>query len=114
MTYEQLMTDLSAAGCFPQLRRHGNGSLDVTTVRQIAPDGSRAAPLIRTLLDGQGRWLLTVFGEEFYQVPDPEHVPAATIDMLRAMDDCMKFSPEVIGNHRLIRVNLRNSETDDE
>jgi hypothetical protein len=113
MTYEQLVTDISAAGCFPQLRQHGNGTFDVTTVRRIAPDGRREAPLIRTLLDSQGRWLLTVFGEEYYQVPDPEHVPAATIDMLCAMDYCMNFSSEVIRNHRLIRVNLRDAETGD-
>lgn len=114
MNYEQLVADLGAAGYFPQLRQHGNGTSDVTTVRRIMPDGRREAPLIRTLLDRQGRWLLTVFGEEYYQVPDPECVPAVTIDMLRAMDNCMNFSSEVIREHRLIRVNLRNAETGDE
>ena len=77
-------------------------------------DGTRVAPLIRTFLDHTGRWILTVLGEDFYQVPDSERVPAATIEILRAMDYCMHFSPEVIRKYNLIELDPTEFETADE
>jgi hypothetical protein len=103
MTYQRLMAAITAAGCFPQLRQFRDGAVDVDTVRDLDEDGYRVAPLIRTFIDRQGRWVLTVFGECFYHVPDPEDVPAATLDMLQAMDECMTFSPDVIRHYNRIR-----------
>ena len=114
MTYERLMTEITAAGCFPELRQNENGILDVTTVCRIAPDGRRVAPLIRTFMDRKGRWLLTVFGEWYLHVPDPETVPTATVDMLRAMDRCMDASPIVVKKYNLIELRTVNFEPDDE
>jgi hypothetical protein len=114
MTYERLMTEIIASGCFPELRQNEYGILDVTTVCRIAPDGRHVAPLIRTLLDRNGRWLLTVFGEWYLHVPDPETVPAATVDMLRAMDRCMNPSPKVVKKYNLIEIRSVNFEPADE
>jgi hypothetical protein len=98
---EELVAALTAAGHFPQVLEIESWSPCgvVETARTF-----RTAPLIRTFKDRQGRWVLTVFGEEYYHVPNETDVPEATIDMLRAMDRAMNFSPEVIRNHGLIEL----------
>jgi hypothetical protein len=103
MTVDEIIAEVSAAGYFPFFRKWGNES-GVESVRTRSPGGQYYSPLIKTIQDESGRWYLTVFGEECYYIPEEGAVPAVTIEMLRAMDNCMRFSEEIIAKYRLERI----------
>lgn len=116
MAPEDVVAALSAAGHFPDFLEIDSLSAYpvVDTARTRDPGGSRRAPLIRTFKDRNGRWVLTVFGEWYFQVPNEADVPAATITMLRAMDQRMWFSPEVVQQYNLVELAASEFETGDE
>jgi hypothetical protein len=99
MSNQEVIDAMVAAGHYPQSHEWG-----VETARTMDEDGFLRAPLIKVYEDEKGRWILTVFGEWFYQVPNVTEVPAAALEMLRAMDRGMRFSPEVIKKYGLIQL----------
>ncbi|HVL13353.1 MAG TPA: hypothetical protein VM529_12370 [Gemmata sp.] len=116
MTHDEIVAAISAAGHFPQLRDVDSWSESpaIETARSHNTNGHLVAPLIRTFKDRCGRWVLTVFGDYYCQVPNEANVPAATIAMLRAMDQCMEFSPEVIQQYNLVELDPSEFEMGDE
>jgi hypothetical protein len=57
---------------------------------------------------------LTVFGDWYCQVPNDADVPAATSEMLRAMDRRMRFAEQVIQRFKLVELDPSEFETGNE
>lgn len=116
MTPQDVAAAISAAGHFPDFLEIDplSDELVVDTARTRSPTGARLAPLIRAFKDRKGRWVLTVFGEEYCHVPNADDVPAAAIAMLREMDRRMLFSPQVIRQYNLVELNPAEFATADE
>jgi len=109
MSNQDVIEAMLAAGHYPLLREWG-----VETARTRDEEGLLRAPLIQVFEDEKGRWILTVFGEWFYQIPNESDVPAAALEMLRAMNYCMRFSPEVVKKYDLIPLDPLEFESADE
>ena len=97
------------AGHYPQLR----GELLETAFR-MDEAGRLRAPVIQVFVANDGRWVLTGYCGDYYQVPDERNVPEAAVSVLRAMDYCMTFSPEAVQKYGLIELDPAEFEPDDE
>jgi hypothetical protein len=110
MTLDELSNDVRAAGHFAQLRKWGNLQ-GVELAHGVDGSGCVIAPLLKVIRDGKGRWLLTVFGEVVYSVPQEHDVLPAALEQIRLRDDCMSFSPETIRKYNLTEIDASELRT---
>jgi hypothetical protein len=113
VTIEEVIRAMSEAGHFPQIRDL-DGEKWVMAAFRRDEEGQLRAPVVNVFVDSRGRWVLSSFVPECYQVPDERDVSRAAIAVLRAMSYCMRFSPDVIREFGLIELDHAEFETDDE
>lgn len=100
------------AGHFPQIRESGQERW-VQIAFRMDEDGRLRAPVVIAFVDKRGRWVLSGYGPDYFQVPDETQVPGAAVAVLRAMGHCMHFSPEVVEKYGLIELDPAEFESHD-
>jgi hypothetical protein len=113
MTLEEVVEALESAGHIPHIRAFRDKRI-VHAAFERDEEGYLRAPVVIVFVDSRGRWVLTGYQGDYYQVPDERVVPAAAIDAIRAMGYCMFFAPEVIKKYNLIELDPAEFEPDDE
>jgi hypothetical protein len=109
---ETVAEAMRQAGHFPQLRNSGKQQWVVTAFR-MDEDGCLRAPVVIVFVDKRGRWVLSSYRPNYFQVPDENQVPDAAVAVLQAMRYCMHFAPAVVQKYGLIELDCAEFESHD-